>query len=111
MHFCARGKLSSADTEICKWPSGCLVTFLLSVARSPKYVSLSISHLADLLEKSWVIFQQPGEINYHLFYQILSGKREIHGKSIILELRAILKPETEVRPGKVLFSQSLLAFL
>ncbi|EPQ01911.1 Myosin-15 [Myotis brandtii] len=46
MHFCARGKLSSADIDI------------------------------YLLEKSCVIFQQPGERN--LFYQILSGKRELH---------------------------------
>ncbi|TKC43889.1 hypothetical protein EI555_015360, partial [Monodon monoceros] len=64
MHFCARGKLSSADIDI------------------------------YLLEKSRVVFQQPGERNYHIFYQILSGKKELHGKCIILELKFILKQET-----------------
>lgn len=56
-----------------------------------------MSHHADLLEKSWVVFQQPGERNYHIFYQILSGKKELHGKCIILELKFILKQETIVR--------------
>ncbi|KAJ8791990.1 hypothetical protein J1605_020255 [Eschrichtius robustus] len=67
MHFCARGKLSSADID--------------------NY----------LLEKSRVVFQQPGERNYHIFYQILSGKKELHGKCIILELKFILKQQTIVR--------------
>uniref|UniRef100_A0A8C3FC59 Uncharacterized protein n=1 Tax=Chrysemys picta bellii TaxID=8478 RepID=A0A8C3FC59_CHRPI len=45
IHFGTTGKLSSADIEI------------------------------YLLEKSRVIFQQPGERSYHIFYQILSGKK------------------------------------
>ncbi|XP_004644026.1 myosin-15 [Octodon degus] len=47
MHFDARGTLSSADIE------------------------------TYLLEKSRVIYQLPGERNYHIFYQILSGKKEL----------------------------------
>ncbi|XP_026348630.3 myosin-15 [Ursus arctos] len=53
MHFCARGKLSSADIDV------------------------------YLLEKSRVIFQQPGERNYHVFYQILSGKKELHDMLLV----------------------------
>uniref|UniRef100_A0A8C0G897 MYH6 protein n=1 Tax=Chelonoidis abingdonii TaxID=106734 RepID=A0A8C0G897_CHEAB len=45
IHFGTTGKLASADIEI------------------------------YLLEKSRVIFQQPGERSYHIFYQILSGKK------------------------------------
>ncbi|XP_036075365.1 myosin-15 isoform X2 [Rousettus aegyptiacus] len=55
MHFCARGKLSSADINI------------------------------YLLEKSRVISQQPGERNYHIFYQILSGKKELHDMLLVSE--------------------------
>ncbi|XP_060990295.1 myosin-15 [Dama dama] len=55
MHFCARGKLSSADIDI------------------------------FLLEKSRVIFQQPGERNYHIFYQILSGKKELRDVCLVSE--------------------------
>ncbi|XP_066097731.1 myosin-15 [Saccopteryx bilineata] len=47
MHFRASGELSSVDIDI-YW-----------------------------LEKSRVVFQQPGERNYHIFYQILSGKKEL----------------------------------
>eukprot|EP00062_Callorhinchus_milii_P011011 gi/632956496/ref/XP_007893985.1/ PREDICTED: myosin-15 isoform X2 [Callorhinchus milii] len=45
IHFGTTGKLSSADIDI------------------------------YLLEKSRVIFQQPGERSYHIFYQILSGRK------------------------------------
>nr|XP_033797179.1 myosin-15 isoform X1 [Geotrypetes seraphini] len=45
IHFGTTGKLSSADIDI------------------------------YLLEKSRVIFQQPGERSYHIFYQILTGKK------------------------------------
>uniref|UniRef100_A0A2K5ZCS8 Myosin heavy chain 15 n=1 Tax=Mandrillus leucophaeus TaxID=9568 RepID=A0A2K5ZCS8_MANLE len=53
MHFGARGMLSSVDVDI------------------------------YFLEKSRVIFQQPGERNYHIFYQILSGQKELHDMLLV----------------------------
>ncbi|CAH6792395.1 Myh15 [Phodopus roborovskii] len=53
MHFDARGILSSADIQI------------------------------YFLEKSRVVYQQPGERNYHIFYQILSGKQELQDMLLV----------------------------
>ncbi|KAL1788707.1 myosin-15 [Sigmodon hispidus] len=53
MHFGARGTLSSADIQI------------------------------YFLEKSRVVYQHPGERNYHIFYQILSGKQELRDMLLV----------------------------
>ncbi|KAM4889425.1 LOW QUALITY PROTEIN: myosin-15 [Thomomys bottae] len=56
LHFDARGVLSSADIEI------------------------------YLLEKSRLTYQQMGERNFHIFYQMIAGKKELHGTYKVLEL-------------------------
>nr|XP_048310370.1 myosin-15 [Myodes glareolus] len=53
MHFGTRGTVSSADIQI------------------------------YYLEKSRVVYQQPGERNYHIFYQILSGKQELRDMLLV----------------------------
>uniref|UniRef100_A0A8C5NX37 Myosin, heavy chain 15 n=1 Tax=Jaculus jaculus TaxID=51337 RepID=A0A8C5NX37_JACJA len=53
LHFDGRGMLSSTDLQI------------------------------YFLEKSRVTYQQPGERNYHIFYQILSGKQELRDKLLV----------------------------
>ncbi|XP_048201768.1 myosin-15 [Perognathus longimembris pacificus] len=53
LHFDVRGMLSSADIEI------------------------------YLLEKSRVTYQQPGERNYHIFYQIIAGRKELHDMLLV----------------------------
>ncbi|GAB1300318.1 Myosin, heavy chain 15 [Apodemus speciosus] len=53
IHFDARGTLSFADIQI------------------------------YFLEKSRVVYQQPGERNYHIFYQILSGKPELQNMLLV----------------------------
>ncbi|XP_012883976.1 PREDICTED: myosin-15 [Dipodomys ordii] len=53
LHFDARGMLLSADIEI------------------------------YLLEKSRVTYQQPGERNYHIFYQIIAGRKELHDMLLV----------------------------
>ncbi|XP_036059323.1 myosin-15 [Onychomys torridus] len=53
MHFGASGTLSSVDIQI------------------------------YFLEKSRVVYQQTGERNYHIFYQILSGKQELQDMLLV----------------------------
>lgn len=81
IHFGPTGKLASADIDICELTVKQIVfvIFFLLVSNLNEYFA------SDLLEKSRVIFQQPGERSYHIYYQIMSQKKpELLGESLML---------------------------